>query len=1402
MKREWRRTLSILLSFVLTVGLAGSGPGLSLVAQASESGSPSGAANAEETEITVAPETVTVKESAKAEEQDTVSYVIYDDNGNKEEDGSCSEYTVVDADTTTWSNGWYVVNSNVTISSRITVSGTANLILCDGAKLTASGGITTTGAALNIYAQSGESGALEAAGGENEAGIGGGNEGAGGSTAIYGGTVTATGGGGAAGIGGGSNGAGGSIKIYGGEVTAQGSGSAAGIGGGNGGSRGKIAIYGGKVNAAGGNGGAGIGGGNEGAADSVTIYDGEVTAQGSGGGAGIGGGNEESGGSVTIYGGTVTATGGGGAAGIGGGKAGGQTISHGTLIVAEELTVFGGDSAATAVVISKEEGDFARKPYMAVKLVISVTGVTLDKSDVSVAAGYTETLTATISPDDATDKTVKWTSGNESVATVEDGVITGVAEGTTKIAVTTTDGSKTAACEVTVVKAYDLWVGEEQVTELNAADVLGDKKVSFDPATNTLTLNNATITDTNTAGDGDTACICSSLDDFIITLNGDNRVGDSNDKAKYPIRVKSLTIQGDGTLDVAGSECAIYADGDLTISAGEVTATGAFGISAANIELKNNDTRLKATAIKGSGGCAVAATAEKAKIEIRDRLAIFRPENATIATSTVSGKPCLTVTDSKGNPAEQVIIEAVYDVTKEETTNGSFTVSSPKAAEGDEITVTATPDEGCITEKMIYTDSYGTAHDITSTGKFTMPASDVTVSVTFKKLVQSVTLSKSTSSIIVGDTQTLTATISPDGATDKTVKWSVGGTDADAVKLYSDEACTTEVGTDATETLTVYAKGESGGTATITVTTTDGSKTATCEVTVNYALWIGKTQVTKLNAADVYKDGTVKFDPETNTLTLNNATITDTRAINNDKTACIRSELDGITIVLNGDNHIGDTTNRANYAIYTQNSQSNMTIKGDGKLDVVGEIGAISTGGSLTISGGEVTAKSEYFIAVYTGGSLTISGGKVVAESTTNIAMQADGSVTISGGEVIANAPDNAIICRGAMTISGGEVTATTTYVFACLLSKEAMTISDAIVTSKSGDGNSLAVTDGDLTIDGAIVTLTSNNARCLEVCGKIVLKNSSERKYATRLEATKNSSDSNPSIVAVGGYDASEIRLEDDLGIATPKGGKVARVRLINGKKREECLIITDRDGLKADHVIIEEVYYSITKEESSEGSFTVSSEKAKPGDEISVTAFRDAHYYVEKMTYTADGKVTEFPFYEVEERAYPPVQGKFTMPASDVEVSVTFRKLWNPWVKNDKGWWYKLSDGSYPTSCFETIDGKTYYFDSSGYMQTGWQKIGGKWYYFAAGGAMQTGWQKISGKWYYFAAGGAMQTGWQKISNKWYYFYGNGEMAANKWVGYYYLTGNGSMATNTWIGKYYVGADGKWIPGYKSTN
>ena len=82
---------------------------------------------------------------------------------------------------------------------------------------------------------------------------------------------------------------------------------------------------------------------------------------------------------------------------------------------------------------------------------VAVTGVSLDKTKLEMqVGGVTQTLIATVTPANATNQNVSWTSDKPGVATVENGVVTAVGEGEAIITVTTEDGSRTATCEVTV----------------------------------------------------------------------------------------------------------------------------------------------------------------------------------------------------------------------------------------------------------------------------------------------------------------------------------------------------------------------------------------------------------------------------------------------------------------------------------------------------------------------------------------------------------------------------------------------------------------------------------------------------------------------------------------------------------------------------------------------------------------------------------------------------------------------------------------------------------------------------------------------------------------------------------------------------------------------------------------
>ena len=83
---------------------------------------------------------------------------------------------------------------------------------------------------------------------------------------------------------------------------------------------------------------------------------------------------------------------------------------------------------------------------------VLVTGVALNKTSTSISVGNSETLTATVAPENAANKALKWASSNEDVATVApDGTVTAVKVGTATITATAADGSgKSATCKVTV----------------------------------------------------------------------------------------------------------------------------------------------------------------------------------------------------------------------------------------------------------------------------------------------------------------------------------------------------------------------------------------------------------------------------------------------------------------------------------------------------------------------------------------------------------------------------------------------------------------------------------------------------------------------------------------------------------------------------------------------------------------------------------------------------------------------------------------------------------------------------------------------------------------------------------------------------------------------------------------
>ena len=120
--------------------------------------------------------------------------------------------------------------------------------------------------------------------------------------------------------------------------------------------------------------------------------------------------------------------------------------------VDEEGKVTAVSSGEAAIIVTTEDG--GHTATCTVTVLKRVTGVTLDKTSITIVKGGTAKLTATVTPYSAADKNVTWKSSDEKIATVdESGNVLGIGFGTTSVTVTTEDGGFTAACEVRVTLA-------------------------------------------------------------------------------------------------------------------------------------------------------------------------------------------------------------------------------------------------------------------------------------------------------------------------------------------------------------------------------------------------------------------------------------------------------------------------------------------------------------------------------------------------------------------------------------------------------------------------------------------------------------------------------------------------------------------------------------------------------------------------------------------------------------------------------------------------------------------------------------------------------------------------------------------------------------------------------------
>ncbi len=427
-------------------------------------------------------------------------------------------------------------------------------------------------------------------------------------------------------------------------------------------------------------------------------------------------------------------------------------------------------------------------------ITIPVTGVSLSPSTLELDTYTTGQLTATVSPSNATVKSVIWSSSNTAVATVNGaGTVTGIGVGTALISITTVDGGKTASATVTVNSSPNACVNPVAASLPIVQNGVGEY----------CWFTTGTISNVN------------SWNTDLVEINS---VAYTN---KYSSSMPAKINGGYYIRYVASVAWAHL----------EISGSGGNNVAVTGVSLNTTNTTVNV-------GSSITLTATVSPTDATNKSVTWSSTNTAIAsvntagvvTGVGTGSAIITVTtvdQSKTATATVTVSSSITSVTGVTVapTTASITV-------GGTTSLTATVSPTNATNKSVTWSSSNTAIATVSTAgvvtgvgtgnaTITVKTTDqsktatATITVTSSSVsVTGVTVSPASATVNVGSTTTLTATVAPTNATNKSVAWSSSNT---AIAAVSTTGVVTGVGT---------------GSATITVTTADQSKTATAAITV------------------------------------------------------------------------------------------------------------------------------------------------------------------------------------------------------------------------------------------------------------------------------------------------------------------------------------------------------------------------------------------------------------------------------------------------------------------------------------------------------------------------------------------------------------------------------------------
>ncbi len=508
---------------------------------------------------------------------------------------------------------------------------------------------------------------------------------------------------------------------------------------------------------------------------------------------------------------------------------------------------------------------------------VSVTGVTLNTNNLAldVYNNTSSTLTATVAPSNATNKAVTWTSSNPNVATVNGGTVTAVGTGSSTITVSTVDGGFTATCAVTVTNSTPTVASVTLDRTDHTFDLVGTKTYQLTATVNgtnnpsqsvTWTSSNTSVATVSNSGLVTAKSVGSATITARSTLDNTKyatcsiTVVDTTptvtsvtlDETSYELdvdRENEVTLHAtvNGTYNPSASVTWESSDEDVaTVTSGGLVAAVAPGtatITATSVYDPTNSATCEITVIDSSIGVDTITYSKlgftgsdsgyKTKTGIVDTTtAVYtvhscKNSNNYVQFNTTSPAGLIS-TNSAGNLKNVTItfntatstagrtvkvygtkssysgLTDLYDSTKRGDELGSATYSVGNATASFDIDV----EDGYKHVGVIVTVNSGTGAAYFDSIAITWKADGTYVA------PESVTLSENSKTIGMNETFTLTSTVLPNDATNKSVTWS-----------SSDERVAI---VDANGVVT----GLKAGTATITVDTVDKHLQALCTVTV------------------------------------------------------------------------------------------------------------------------------------------------------------------------------------------------------------------------------------------------------------------------------------------------------------------------------------------------------------------------------------------------------------------------------------------------------------------------------------------------------------------------------------------------------------------------------------------